>query len=90
MTVINDADIPGLRGERKMLARLAKFSLGGNSVERLPSGAFKVDPSTFLVVIPGVAKRISPYHNGTALFQKDWAGAEWVCDWFGLEEEVKK
>ena len=90
MTMINDADIPGLTEEREMLARLAGFFLAGNSVERLPSGAFKVDPATFMVAIPGIAKRISPYHNGTALFQKDWAGTEWICDWFGLEEEGKK
>lgn len=86
MKVFNDSELPALRGDRKMLERLVLFFLAGNSVERLPSGAFKVDPATFMVAIPGIAKRISPYHNGTALFQKDWAGAEWICDWFGIEE----
>lgn len=90
MAVINDTDIPRLREERETLARLAGFFAAGDSVERLPSGAFKVDPDTFMGVIPGAAKRISPYRNGTALFQKEWVGKEWVCDWFGMEEGEEK
>lgn len=89
MSVINEKDIPGLAEERLMLAWLTKFFLAGNSVKRLPDGSFKVDPTTFMVVIPGPAKGVSPYKDGTALFQKEWAGAVWVCDWFGLEEEGK-
>lgn len=87
MEVIKESDIPQLKEERETLARLAGFFVAGDSVERLPSGAFKVDPDTFMGVIPGTAKRISPYRNGTALFRKEWAGAKWVCDWFDLEEE---
>lgn len=90
MEVIKENDIPGLNEERENLVRLAGSFMAGNSVERLPSGAFKVDPDTFMGAIPGTATRISPYHNGTALFQKEWAGKEWVCDWFDLEEEGKQ
>lgn len=90
MTVINESDIPGLKEERDMLERLAGFFRAGNSVERLPSGALNVDPVTFMVVIPGETKMISLYHGGTALFQKEWAGAKWVCDWFDLEGEEKE
>lgn len=86
MKVLNESDLPALRGDRKMLERLVVFFLAGNSVEHLPSGVFKVDPETFMVVIPGEATMIGPYHEGTALFQKEWAGAKWVCDWFDLEE----
>lgn len=86
MEVIKESDIPQLKEERETLARLAGFFVAGESVERLPSGAFKVDPGTFMVVIPGEATMIGPYHEGTALFQKEWAGANWVCDWFDLEE----
>ena len=86
MSVINEKDITGLAEERLMLAWLTKFFLAGNSVKRLPDGSFKVDPTTFMVVIPGEATMIGPYHEGTAIFQKEWAGAKWVCDWFDLEE----
>lgn len=90
MEVIKESDIPQLKEERETLARLAGFFVEGESVERLPSGAFKVDPGTFMVVIPGEATMIGPYHDGTALFQKEWAGAKWVCDWFDLEEGEKE
>lgn len=90
MEVIKESDIHRLKEDREMLERLAYFFGTGNSVERLPSGAFKVDPGTFMVVIPGEATMVGPYHEGTAIFQKEWAGVKWVCDWFDLEEEKKK
>ena len=90
MEVIKESDIPQLKEERETLARLAGLFVAGESVERLPSGAFKVDPGTFMVVIPGEATMIGPYHEGTAIFQKEWLGVKWVCDWFDLEKEGKQ
>lgn len=84
--MINEADIPGLKEEREMLERLAVLFNPGDRFERRADGSVKVDPTTFIVVIPGPAKRVSPYKDGTALFQKEWAGTVWVCDWFDLEE----